>query len=120
MIIFVGDKPSLGMKPGAAPFEGAKCEQRLNFWIHSVLPLFELDSYEIINQCDYKPFFPDDFLFHKIVALGQVASNALTRSGIPHFKLPHPSGRNRQLNDKAFISQKLEECKKWISSQATK
>ena len=33
MIIFVGDRPSPKMKPGAKPFEGAACEKRLKEWI---------------------------------------------------------------------------------------
>jgi len=33
MVIFVGDKPSPKMKPGAKPFEGAACEKRLKEWL---------------------------------------------------------------------------------------
>lgn len=49
-----------------------------------------------------------------IIALGNNASKAL--ENIAHFKLPHPSGRNRQINDKAFIDQRLADCIKYIQS----
>lgn len=131
MILFVGDKPSPRMKPGANPFEGAKCEQRLRDWMYQVngyRVILQSDGFItrniisplVINQCDYTyiellMMYTKDM---KFISLGNNASKAL--KDIPHFKLPHPSGRNRQLNDKAFISQKLEECRKWISSQAIK
>jgi len=50
----------------------------------------------------------------KVVALGEFASDALSKIGIDHFKLPHPSGLNRQLNDKAFVDKVLYECKKYM------
>jgi len=32
-----------------------------------------------------------------------------------YFSLPHPSGRNRLLNDKKYIKLKLKECKEWLN-----
>lgn len=117
-VIFVGDKPSPKMKSGAKPFEGAGCEKRLKAWI-TLLTRGDIFTarrkYRVVNQCDYKPFFPDDFNFHPVIALGEEASRALTKSNIKHFKLPHPSGRNRILNDKSFVMKKLIECKKWLT-----
>lgn len=52
----------------------------------------------------------------KVVALGNTASNALKLLKINHFKLPHPSPRNRQLNDSQFVNCKLEECQRYIKS----
>ena len=111
MILFIGDKPSKRMKPGARPFEGAACEFRLKEWISVVRGSNE---YTIINSKDWP-----NWLLHKnievnnaIIALGNNASKALGK--IPHFKLPHPSGRNRQINDKEFIAKKLQECREWL------
>jgi len=118
MIVFVGDKPSPRMRPGAKPFEGAACEQRLKEWIDFVKPFFLPrpvgKHYEIVNQCDHvwAELYYWHCMGHKLVALGNNASKAL--KGIPHFKLPHPSGSNRQINNKKFIKAKLEECKKWL------
>ena len=49
-----------------------------------------------------------------VVALGNVPSRALTKLGIPHFTLPHPSFRNRKLNDPDYEKQVLEECRAYI------
>lgn len=122
MIIFVGDKPSSRMRPGAKPFEGAACEKLLYDWI---LDIIGYNAYEglgyrklatIVNQCDYNEYW---FGYchkkgHKFIALGNNASKAL--KSVPHFKLPHPSGRNRQINDPKFIEAKLRECKKWLTN----
>jgi uracil-DNA glycosylase len=45
----------------------------------------------------------------KIVALGKTAAKALTLLGVAFYEMPHPSGRNRKLNDKEFVSQKIKE-----------
>jgi hypothetical protein len=114
MIIFVGDKPSKRMKPGAKPFEGAACERRVKSWINTLTRGGD-DQYLIINQCDYEFI---NFVAmvrrdgHRLIALGNNASKAI--STVDHFKLPHPSGRNRQINDKAFISKRLNECREWL------
>lgn len=111
-VVFIGDKPSPRMKKGAEPFQGSKCEKRLNAWIQF---LCKDRQYRIYNRVDEA--FPIWSLWHhddgdKIVALGNAASKAL--KWIPHFKLPHPSGLNRQLNNKSFVLAKLLECKKWL------
>jgi hypothetical protein len=61
----------------------------------------------------------DDLDIHKFenevfVALGEDASHRLNSEFIEHFKLPHPSGLNRKLNDKQEISRLLYRCKKYI------
>lgn len=116
MIIFVGDKPSPRMHVDALPFEGAKCEPRLKAWIkllrggRKTLVINRVDrllSY-YVHAWYWRP------MQYKFVALGNAASKALGE--VPHFKLPHPSGLNRQLNDKAFVADKLAECKTWLNS----
>jgi len=49
------------------------------------------------------------------VALGNNASRALY--GIPHFKLPHPSPKNRKLNDKEFIASELQKCYSYLKER---
>lgn len=51
---------------------------------------------------------------NKVLALGNIASDTLKKLEIDHFKLPHPSPLNRQINDQQFIDNVLEECKKYI------
>ena len=50
----------------------------------------------------------------KIVTLGRSAEYGCQILGIPFFPMPHPSGLNRQLNDKKFIDSKIEELRKFI------
>ena len=106
------------MKPGAKPFEGAACEKRFKSWLKYLKLKNKWPEVLLINQSDW--FYEDfsiwyyDCGYKKIIALGNNASKAL--KGLPHFKLPHPSGLNRQTNDKKFINQKLRECRKWLNS----
>lgn len=112
MILFIGDKPSKRTDP-SVPFKGAACEKRLYEWIDKVSS--KSHYYFIINKID------DDFIpmvnlaivtDMPIIALGNNASKALGMC--KHFKLPHPSGRNRQINNKKFIEAKLLKCKEFI------
>lgn len=52
--------------------------------------------------------------YDKVVALGRTASEALGLIGVAHFRLPHPSPRNRQLNDKLSLRVSLLECKCYL------
>lgn len=118
MILFVGDKPSKRVKPGAKPFEGAAYEKRLKEWIRYI----GCKQYQLVNSGSLKDIeflcaVAANFYHVSIVALGNSASEILTKVvKTPHFKLPHPSGRNRQINDKIFIKKKLDECKQWLKS----
>lgn len=116
MIIFVGDKPSKRMKPNAKPFEGAACEDRLKEWIKEL----NVENYIILNRFD-KPIWTFAKWFTNeavVVALGNNAAQTLRKYSTGYFKLPHPSGRNRQINDKEFISKRLEECKLYIKQHS--
>lgn len=53
--------------------------------------------------------------YKKILTLGVTSSRVLSVMGIQHFGLPHPSGCNRNLNDKSYETQKLINCKKYLS-----
>lgn len=114
MILIVGDTPA----PKATtpiPFKDAKCEPRLNEWIRRLG--YRRENCRLINRTS------DGFEMAvvlavnfgvPIVALGNNASKALHDMRVNHFKLPHPSGRNRQLNDKAFITDRIALCRIWL------
>jgi G:T/U-mismatch repair DNA glycosylase len=53
--------------------------------------------------------------FDKIICLGSFASICLNRINKSHFKLPHPSPRNRLMNDKKYVNQILSECREYIN-----
>ena len=50
----------------------------------------------------------------KFIALGNKASEKLY--DIPHFKLPHPSGRNRKINNRQYIDEQLRLCAEWLKA----
>jgi uracil-DNA glycosylase len=52
----------------------------------------------------------------KVVALGRYAGDTLLDLSIPHFRLPHPSGLNRQLNDRSFIHDELALCRSYLDA----
>lgn len=52
----------------------------------------------------------------KIVALGKTAAKALSMMGVPHYEMPHPSGRNRKLNDANYVAAKVKGLTDYISN----
>jgi hypothetical protein len=117
MILFVGDKPSKRTDPNI-PFKNALCEKRLKAWIASLG--CKEGEYKIVNSVSE---YIDTIVVlanHSnvpVVALGANASEALKAKHINHYKLPHPSGLNRQINDQKFIVHKLQECKRWLTER---
>jgi hypothetical protein len=109
------------MKTGAPAFKGAACEPRLMEWINYIGG----GAYMIINSTD-KDF--DAAVFDAlmtnmpIIVLGKAAAKAIANWGLKesaYFVLPHPSGRNRQLNDKLWVYFKLLEAKEWVAAQSS-
>lgn len=52
--------------------------------------------------------------YDRVIALGNFASDALHKIRVNHFKLPHPSPRNRLLNDKDYENKILQQCKEYL------
>lgn len=52
----------------------------------------------------------------KIIALGAFPSKCLGVINKSHFRLPHPSPRNRLMNDKELVRNMLIECKEYLRS----
>ena len=52
--------------------------------------------------------------YDRIIALGNSASVALKMLKLEHYKLPHPSSKNRKLNNKDELQNELKECKVYI------
>lgn len=120
------------MKPDAPhAFYGAKCAKRLKSWLSRILMtkindngyswtigshfFTPIDACHIYNQVDFTEL--ELLIIYngwRIIALGNEASKKLKKAGLPHFKMPHPSGLNRQVNDKKFIAKKIKECKTWL------
>lgn len=113
MILFIGDEPSACTDP-KKPFRGAKCEKRLLGWIKQLTT----GRYRIVNRVDPEfeiAVFVASLKDYPIVALGNKASAALNK--MKHFKLPHPSGRNKKLNDKESVKSILKQCREWLEGK---
>lgn len=113
MILFIGDEPSECTDKEIA-FKGAKCEERLMQWVDYVR---DDRWFIIINRIDpdFSRYVAMALANHDpIIALGNKASDALY--DVPHYKLPHPSGRNRMNNDIGFIRLKLDECRTFVQN----
>lgn len=116
MVLFVGDRPSrLNTNPDIA-FIGSKSEKVLRGWIDKIDP----KEASLINS--HRTILIRSIEIHynlgtAIVALGNVASKRLEKAGIPHFKLPHPSPRNRLNNDPKFIDTELKKCKNYLKGK---
>lgn len=116
-VVFVGDKPSQQNISQYIPFVGTKSFSTLVEWINHINP----DYYVVINSDSPSDRFRLMDLYFKgkftIVALGENAYAAVVDSLCMHpFKLPHPSGLNRKLNDKKYIKQQLKACKQYVRS----
>lgn len=49
-----------------------------------------------------------------VLALGGFVSGVLNSIDVEHFKLPHPSPRNRLLNSKEYETEVLNRCKEYV------
>lgn len=112
MVLVIGDRPSKCTDKDV-PFKGARCEKRLMQW----LDYLGVKYYSTVNQCMFTPSELQSYSknFKATIALGNAASKAMGK--VPHFKLPHPSGRNRLLNDDAYLQEKLYDASLYLSSK---
>lgn len=54
--------------------------------------------------------------YGKVIALGGLVSSFLTKYNVSHLKMPHPSYRNRALNDKNYELEQLDVCRAYLRS----
>lgn len=121
MIIFVGDKPSDKNFSPDIPFVGTQSYKRLLDWIFKMnLDITEICMY---NRQDSELSFwrSEQEKGHRairFVALGNEAAKQLVRDRVSEFfRLPHPSGLNRKLNDADYVDEQLKLCEEWLNEQ---
>lgn len=111
-VLFVGQNP-------AGPSGVSASIKRLEGWADQL----GLEHFSFTNVGhDHRPKWRRDLDFlsgcctgdQAVVALGRVASEALTRIGVDHYRMPHPSGLNRQLNDDEFLREAIEGCRSYL------
>lgn len=122
LIYIVADKPTKENISPEVPLVGTSSYKTLLNWLADMN--IDITRVRLYNQID-NPFGNSlsrstlntaiELGQIKVIALGQKAATYLTNSGIKeYFLLPHPSGRNRLLNDKNFVKVKLEACKNYV------
>lgn len=128
-VLFVGSNPSVKNLDPSIPFEGTRSQKILDVWIN----FLQLADYQVVNILDRattnnRPLTKreiknciiefrmklQDIKYDRIIALGNSASIALKMLKLEHYKLPHPSPRNRKLNNKDELQKELKECKVYI------
>lgn len=104
-VLFVGDTPSRLNLRTDVPFVGAGCFKRLVEWINYINP----DYYICLNASQDMDKISDLVTYEgfKVIALGNAAMERLEDAHISALYLPHPSGRNRLLNDENAIANYL-------------
>lgn len=113
-IVFIGDRPSSKNLDQNVPFVGTKSYSNLIKWTNSM----SIQSYSLLNSHtsnDKTKILDLVAQGFKCVALGNNSSKVLENLKIEHFKLPHPSPRNRLLNDKNYIDNELIKCKNYLN-----
>ena len=117
-ILILGQNP--GNNPKAYHYKNHTID-RLNKWAD----LFGVRHYSFMNCTDTRGAIKlkdvdFDYVqfsvlgYNKVIALGGFPSTVLDCINITHFRLPHPSPRNRVLNDKVELSRILDKCKRYI------
>lgn len=114
-VLFVGSNPSRKNLNSEQPFIGSPSGKVLLQWI----AILEIKDYTMVNVSDKLdgPIYKRDMNLGRldmyvakhdyVIALGRTAHNALRYIKASHMLLPHPSPRNRLLNDKELINQWL-------------
>lgn len=134
-VLFIGDRPNpkknLSMD---VPFVGTKSYKTLLEWIYrmdvDINRVYILNAYDAQGKKSegLKALLCASVLaqgwrsspHYRVVCFGQSAADFVAEHNIKFstkieiFKLPHPSGLNRELNDKKKLSEQLARCRAWI------
>lgn len=138
-IVFIGSNPSQRSQSVVPFYYNTKSMTILNKWIERMHEgaNIRLESVHFLNVSNYptvgnRPLKMSEIRMEipglsnrissiipdKIIALGKTAETALTLLGVPHYAMPHPSGLNRKLNDPAYVEEKINGLKSYLSNTA--
>lgn len=115
----------MGLNPSKSPSRKGSTIPKLHSWMYDSLGITSFSMSNISHDPDwdfkYKTVDKDNVVqtlqdYDIILALGGTVYNYLKRMGFSNmFKLPHPSPRNRLLNDKSYEKKVLNECKEYLT-----
>lgn len=117
-VLFIGDSPSAANTHENVAFNGTDSGKRLEGWYDSLGISPTTDTLVFVNQIEqHFSYVAQQYYLAglPIVALGTKASAALAKLDIRYCSLPHPSGRNRQLNNKERLANRLQLCKTYLN-----
>lgn len=112
----------IGMQPSGAAYRRNCTLDRFGAWVDTLGLRFVSFHNAIIDpnlpqrmsSVDYELLRESVHNYSYVVALGNLASTALKRINVDHFKMPHPSPLNRLLNDRSYERNKLQELRSYI------
>jgi len=115
----------VGMQPSKAQFRKNCALDRFALWMDKLNvsavtfqnAITDPDLPQKVTSADFKLLYKCIKGYTKVVALGALVSQILTAMGVQHFKMPHPSPRNRLLNDKAYEENVLKQLKEYLDDQ---
>lgn len=121
-VLFVGSNPSRKNLKTEQPFEGTLSHRTLLAWI-AELGINEYTLANVSNRLDFKSPTREELAILRsralkydiVVALGNNAAKALKSLSLCYIKLPHPSPRNRMLNDKPQLKRILADARTLLS-----
>jgi uracil-DNA glycosylase family 4 len=136
-VLFVGSNPSRSQRDTSVPFAGARSQPRLDRWVTYIMSGVTNYSVQFANvsptvtegnrplkvsEWQLDGLYRQITLFQPnvIVTLGKTAEKALLRLPFlskKNYALPHPSGRNRLLNDPEYEKRCLEDCRRFIEEK---
>lgn len=68
------------------------------------------------KEVDYDTLLCQIIDYDRVIALGGLVSKTLNTLAIDHYALPHPSPRNRMMNNQNKVNHILKDCKKWLNT----
>jgi len=115
----------VGMQPSKAKFRKNCALDRFALWMDELNiscvtfqnAITDADLPQKVTSADFKMLYNCIKGYTKVVALGSLVSQILTAMGVQHFKMPHPSPRNRLLNDKDYEANILNRLKEYLDDQ---
>ena len=120
-VIVIGHSPNPNKTTETSPTLG-----KVRKWMTNA----GVDDYDFVNLVD--EFVPNLTLkkvtlntdrlrkYERIITLGTLADTYLTRNKVDHLKAPHPSGLNRQFNDKSFEPKVMNEIKEYLNENCNR
>lgn len=121
MCLFVGSNPSQASTCDAAFHGSTRSSAILTSWCKNLDAILmhtnvldkktddnrPLKKSEISANLDDLRSKIDSIKPDRLVALGKTAAAALQLLGVDFYEMPHPSGRNRMLNDPSYVAEKV-------------